>query len=95
VAERAGRHSPDFTDLAHEAAVAAAKAKIIADELALRSATALFDVGGASAATERQNLDRHWRNARTLSTHNPASYKAQALGAWEILGTRLPGLGFF
>ncbi len=95
VAERAGRHAPDFADLAHEAAVAAAKAKIVADELALRSTTALFDVGGASAATERQNLDRHWRNARTLSAHNPASYKAQALGAWEILGTRLPGLGFF
>jgi alkylation response protein AidB-like acyl-CoA dehydrogenase len=94
-AESARRDGGRFEELAHEAAVAAAKAKVIADELALRSATALFDVGGASAATQRQNLDRHWRNARTLSTHNPASYKAQALGAWEVLGTRLPGLGFF
>jgi alkylation response protein AidB-like acyl-CoA dehydrogenase len=82
-------------DFAHEAAVAAAKAKIIVDELALRSATALFDVGGASAATRGKNLDRHWRNARTLASHNPASYKAQALGAYELHGTRLPTLGFF
>jgi alkylation response protein AidB-like acyl-CoA dehydrogenase len=82
-------------DLAHNAAVAAAKAKVIVDELTLRSATALFDVGGASAATRGKNLDRHWRNARTLSSHNPASYKAQALGAYELHGTRLPTLGFF
>lgn len=95
IAERARATEGSFEELAHEASVAAAKAKIVADELSLRSATALFDVGGASAATQHQNLDRHWRNARTLSTHNPASYKAQALGAWEVLGTRLPGLGFF
>lgn len=82
-------------DLAHGAAVAAAKAKVIVDELVLRSATALFDVGGASAATRGKNLDRHWRNARTLASHNPASYKAQALGAYELLGTNLPSLGFF
>jgi alkylation response protein AidB-like acyl-CoA dehydrogenase len=82
-------------DLAHNAAIAAAKAKVIVDELALRSATTLFDVGGASAATRGKNLDRHWRNARTLSSHNPASYKAQALGAYELFGTRLPRLGFF
>jgi alkylation response protein AidB-like acyl-CoA dehydrogenase len=80
--------------LAHDAAIAAAKAKVIVDELALRSATALFDVGGASAATRGKNLDRHWRNARTPASHNPASYKAQALGAYELHGTRLPTLGF-
>ena len=91
-ARHAGR---PVDDLAHEAAVAAAKAKVIVDELALRSATALFDVGGASAATRGKNLDRHWRNARTLSSHNPASYKAQALGAYELHGARLPTLGFF
>jgi alkylation response protein AidB-like acyl-CoA dehydrogenase len=91
-ARHAGR---PVDELAHDAAVAAAKAKVIVDELALRSATALFDVGGASAATRGKNLDRHWRNARTLSSHNPASYKARALGAYELFGTPLPKLGFF
>lgn len=85
----------DVDALAHDAAIAAAKAKVIVDELALRSATALFDVGGASAATQRKNLDRHWRNARTLSSHNPAAYKAELIGAYEINGTQLPTLGFF
>lgn len=68
---------------------------LIVDEFALRSATALFDVGAASAATLGKNLDRHWRTPRTLSSHNPASYKALALGAFELQGTPLPGLGFF
>jgi alkylation response protein AidB-like acyl-CoA dehydrogenase len=95
VAAQARWDGGPVADLAHDAAVAAAKAKVIVDELALRSTTALFDVGGASAATQRKNLDRHWRNARTLSSHNPAAYKAQLLGAYELHGTRLPDLGFF
>ncbi|AZO80517.1 MULTISPECIES: acyl-CoA dehydrogenase family protein [unclassified Bosea (in: a-proteobacteria)] len=81
--------------LVHEASLTAAKTKVVVDEFVLRSSTALFDVGGASAATLRQNLDRHWRNARTLSSHNPAGYKALALGAYELKGTPLPALGFF
>ncbi|MFE1599026.1 acyl-CoA dehydrogenase family protein [Methylobacterium sp. ID0610] len=93
---RAEREGDDrLTRLSHDASVAAAKTKVVVDEFVLRSATALFDVGGASAATLRQNLDRHWRNARTLSSHNPASYKALAVGAFELHGTELPGLGFF
>lgn len=88
-------HDSRLPALVQEASLTAAKTKVVVDEFALRSSTALFDVGGASAATLRQNLDRHWRNARTLSSHNPASYKALALGAYELKGTPLPALGFF
>lgn len=95
VAEARLRGDADLEDLSHEAALVAAKAKVIVDEVALRSTNALFDLGGASAARRDRNLDRHWRNARTLASHNPAAYKAQALGAWEANGTPLPKLGFF
>ena len=78
-----------------EAALRAAQAKVVVDELAIRSGALLFDVGGASAIKHSTNLDRHWRNARTLASHNPASYKARAIGALEINGTPLPALGFF
>ena len=40
-------------------------------------------------------LDRHWRNIRTLASHNPPLYKAQAIGAYHVRGTRLPGSGYF
>jgi alkylation response protein AidB-like acyl-CoA dehydrogenase len=83
------------TGPALNAALASSKAKIVVDELAIRSGSLLFDAGGASATKKSDNLDRHWRNARTLSSHNPVTYKAQAIGAYEINGTPLPAKGFF
>lgn len=86
--------APDL-DAAHEGAIAAAKAKVIVDELAIRSGAAIFDVGGATSTKSSANLDRHWRNARTLATHNPASYKALGVGKHLITGERTPLTGFF
>ena len=77
------------------ASLNAAKAKLIVDELALRSATLLFDVGGASTTKKSHNYDRHWRNARTLSSHNPNHFKARAIGNYEINNVPLPTKGFF
>ncbi len=82
-------------ELALHASIAAAKAKIVIDDIALRSASQLFDVGGASASKRSAQLDRHWRNVRTLASHNPASYKARAIGEYEISGKPLPRGSFF
>lgn len=82
-------------DAAHRAALLSAKAKIVADEFAIRSGSLLFDVGGASASKKATNFDRHWRNARTLASHNPNSFKARSIGQYEISGTPLPAKGFF
>jgi alkylation response protein AidB-like acyl-CoA dehydrogenase len=82
-------------DLTHAGSLAASKAKVVVDDLAIRSGSLIFDVGGASAAKSSANLDRHWRNARTLASHNPSSYKARAIGDWVINGKPLPATGFF
>ncbi|WP_441256647.1 acyl-CoA dehydrogenase family protein [Bradyrhizobium sp. 482_C4_N1_1] len=82
-------------EAAHTAALLSAKAKIIADDFAIRGGSLLFDVGGASATKKVTNFDRHWRNARTLSSHNPTTYKARSIGEFEINGTPLPAKGFF
>ena len=82
-------------DAAHRAALLSAKAKIVADEFAIRSGSLLFDVGGASATKKATNFDRHWRNARTLASHNPNTFKARSIGQYEISGTPLPAKGFF
>jgi alkylation response protein AidB-like acyl-CoA dehydrogenase len=47
----------------------------------------LFEVGGASAVDTGLALDRHWRNARTIATHNPAIHRKRAIGDWELNGT--------
>ncbi|NEU98595.1 acyl-CoA dehydrogenase family protein [Bradyrhizobium uaiense] len=82
-------------DAAHKAALLSAKAKIVADEFAIRSGSLLFDVGGASATKKATNFDRHWRNARTLASHNPNTFKTRSIGQYEISGTPLPAKGFF
>lgn len=53
------------------------------------------DVGGASATQSAANLDRHWRNIRTISTHNPTINKASAVGDFFVNGTPPPRNGFF
>jgi alkylation response protein AidB-like acyl-CoA dehydrogenase len=82
-------------DALHEASLRTAKAQVIVSELATRSAEMLFSVGGASATSRTTNLDRHWRNARTVASHNPAIYKARAIGDLLINDERLPTNGFF
>ncbi len=84
----------DFA-LAHRASLLAAQAKVVIDDLAARAATRLFDVGGSSAVKQSANLDRHWRNIRTVASHNPTVYKARAIGNYLINGEVLPGNGFF
>jgi alkylation response protein AidB-like acyl-CoA dehydrogenase len=81
--------------LADRAALEAAEAKIVVDQIALAATARLFDLGGASATKREKNLDRHWRNVRTLSTHNPLLHKAQAVGDHALNGTPLPPNWFF
>lgn len=93
--DAAARGADPGLDLAHEASLQAAAAKVVVDALAQKSASQIFDVGGASVVRQVHLLDRHWRNIRTLASHNPTSYKAQALGAYYLRGTALPGSGYF
>ncbi|AKA24446.1 acyl-CoA dehydrogenase family protein [Pseudomonas chlororaphis] len=77
------------------AAVDVAQAQYIAAESALKAAELVFDVGGASTTGRSHNLDRHWRNARTVANHNPRHWKAAAVGAWQLKGTPPPTSGLF
>lgn len=74
----------------HLAALKGSQVKVVIEELAFKAATLLFEVGGASATKQSANLDRHWRNIRTLASHNPTLYKAKAIGNYFINGERLP-----
>ncbi|MFC8528853.1 acyl-CoA dehydrogenase [Nocardia sp. NPDC057227] len=56
------------------------RAQTVVIDLVLRATTEIFEVGGASALDESLHLDRHWRNARTLASHNPVIYRERQLG---------------
>jgi alkylation response protein AidB-like acyl-CoA dehydrogenase len=81
--------------LAERAQIAAAKAKVAIDRFAYATASRLFDAGGASATQAIYNLDRHWRNARTASTHNPTFSKATAIGDFLVNDKQPPLNGYF
>ncbi|MDD2056725.1 acyl-CoA dehydrogenase family protein [Pseudomonas sp. GD03860] len=81
--------------LVDQAAIDVAQAQYIAAESALKAGELLFDVGGASTTGRGHNLDRHWRNARTVANHNPRHWKAAAVGAWHLTDTPPPTSGLF
>lgn len=68
----------------------AAAAQLTASRLAIEAASGLFDTLGASATSAARGLDRHWRNARTVASHNPQLFKAKVLGAHAVNGTSPP-----
>jgi len=82
-------------EAAAAAQLAAAEAKVAVDGFSYATAAKLFDVGGASATQSLHNLDRHWRNVRTISTHNPTFLKASAIGDHLVNGAAFPANAYF
>ena len=75
--------------------VTVARAQLVAERLTISAAERLFDTGGASATARALNLDRHWRNARTIAGHSPLAYKAYAAGNYAVNGVWPPANGYF
>jgi alkylation response protein AidB-like acyl-CoA dehydrogenase len=77
----------DATELYTSANIKAYQAQQIVIEQVVEAATLLFEIGGASATSETRRLDRYWRNARTLASHNPAIQRERAIGDYWLNGT--------
>ncbi|WP_404285710.1 acyl-CoA dehydrogenase family protein [Microvirga sp. RSM25] len=77
----------DATELHTSANIKAYQAQQIVIEQVLEATTLLFEIGGASAVSETRRLDRYWRNARTLASHNPAIQRERAIGDYWLNGT--------
>jgi alkylation response protein AidB-like acyl-CoA dehydrogenase len=82
--------APRDFGLSLEATLAASRAKITVEQLALDVIEALTQVASGSTLSTERALDRHWRNLKVLASHNPTIYKHQILGAYELHGTRPP-----
>jgi alkylation response protein AidB-like acyl-CoA dehydrogenase len=86
--------APRDFELSLAATLAASRAKITVEALALEVIDALTQVASGSTLSTERGLDRHWRNLKVLASHNPSVYKHQVLGAWELHGTQ-PPLGVY
>ena len=72
------------------AEIESSAAQVTASQLAIDAASNLFDTLGASGTSTARGLDRHWRNARTVASHNPRIFKSKVLGAFAVNNTAPP-----
>jgi SfnB family sulfur acquisition oxidoreductase len=84
-----GLEPPD-AEAAAVGSIAVAKAKAFASETAVSVASDLFSLSGASAADEKYDLSRHWRNARTHASHDPVDWKYHHVGNYMLSGVLPP-----
>jgi alkylation response protein AidB-like acyl-CoA dehydrogenase len=64
-------------------------AKVLSTQVGLDVTSRMFEVMGARATAGRYNYDRHWRNLRTLTLHDPVEMRLREVGNW-FLNDRLP-----
>ncbi|MBB4525314.1 UNVERIFIED_ORG: SfnB family sulfur acquisition oxidoreductase [Rhizobium sophorae] len=76
-----------------EATLAVAAAKVLTTEVALEAANTLFELAGTSSVQAGLNLDRHWRNARTHTLHDPVRWKYHVVGNYHLNGATPPKNG--
>ncbi|MGX1089239.1 SfnB family sulfur acquisition oxidoreductase [Pseudomonas sp. AP3_22 TE3818] len=72
---------------AARASIAVAEAKVLTTEISLLASEKLFELAGSRATLAEFNLDRHWRNARVHTLHDPVRWKYHAIGAYRLNGT--------
>ena len=66
------------------ASIAVAEARAISTEISLAAGSTLFELAGSQATLAEHGLDRHWRNARTHTLHDPVRWKYHAIGNYYL-----------
>ena len=69
------------------ASIAVAEVRALSTEISLAAGSTLFELAGSQATLAEHGLDRHWRNARVHTLHDPVRWKYHAVGAYRLNGT--------
>ncbi|SDP54555.1 sulfur acquisition oxidoreductase, SfnB family [Rhodoferax sp. OV413] len=72
------------------ATLATAEAKVLTTEAAIAATNKLFELAGTRSTLAEHNLDRHWRNARVHTLHDPVRWKYYHLGNYHLNGVHAP-----
>jgi SfnB family sulfur acquisition oxidoreductase len=101
-AEALLERSGEYLDLAQaettaenlaQASVAVAEARAISTEISLAASSTLFELAGSQATLAEHGLDRHWRNARVHTLHDPVRWKYHAIGNFYLNDVNPPRRG--
>jgi SfnB family sulfur acquisition oxidoreductase len=85
--EIAAQGDPTEDDVAR-ASVAVGEAKVLTTEIALLASEKLFELAGTQATLAEHGFDRHWRNARTHTLHDPVRWKYHLVGNYYLNGVK-------
>ena len=77
-------------DTVAEASIAVAEAKALTTEIAILATNKLLELAGTRATLAEYNLDRHWRNARTHTLHDPVRWKYFHVGNFHLNQVKPP-----
>jgi alkylation response protein AidB-like acyl-CoA dehydrogenase len=64
--------------------IAVNEAKILTTEAAMLATNKLFELAGTQSTLAKYGLDRHWRNARTHTLHDPVRWKFYGIGNYFL-----------
>lgn len=102
-AEAILRRAGEFLDRAFEttnedtvaaASIAVAESKAMSEEAAIFITNSFFEVCGTKSTLQELNFDRHWRNARAHTVHDPSRWKFYAIGNYYLNNTKPPRHGW-
>ena len=85
--------APDAGEAAHKAALSSAKAKIVADDFAIRAGSLLFDVGGASATTTPGSSPAPCRPCSSMRRCATSTYRCSRLSGPTCAASTSPSGG--
>jgi len=96
--QRAARHvdaaAADPTeDSVAAASIAVAEARVLTNDVSLAAGSKLFELAGSQSTLAEHNFDRHWRNARTHTLHDPVRWKYHAIGNYYLNHKKPPRHG--
>lgn len=103
IAEAVLRRAGEFVDQAiadmnaetvAAASISVAESKVTAETAAIEITNALFEVSGTRSTLQNLNLDRHWRNARAHTLHDPSRWKYFAVGNYYLNDIKPPRHGW-
>jgi alkylation response protein AidB-like acyl-CoA dehydrogenase len=72
------------------ATLVTSEAKVLTTEMAIAATNKLFELAGTRSTLREHNLDRHWRNARTHTLHDPVRWKYFHVGNYHLNGVNPP-----
>ncbi|WP_296186221.1 SfnB family sulfur acquisition oxidoreductase [Pseudomonas sp. UBA1879] len=75
------------------ASIAVAEARAISTEISLAAGSTLFELAGSQSTLAEHGLDRHWRNARVHTLHDPVRWKYHAIGNFYLNDVNPPRRG--